>query len=179
MEIYLAEIKQNRPGVARLRPDRAGLIIRTCRTELLREEERDRIRLIGMLGSVPLFSGLGKKELENIAKAGREVTFDAGKTILKEGESGLAFFLILYGRVEVRKKGKTVQTLTKGKFFGEMTVIDNRPRSADVMAVEETRCFGLTAWSFEWVVRSDPQIPIEIMKELVRRIRQTEDAVPG
>ena len=141
------------------------------------EERRSRLRLAEMLASVPLFSGLGKRDLERLADAGREVTFEAGKKILTEGEPGLAFLLVLNGKVEVRKKGRVVATLGKGRFFGEMTVIDDKPRSADVVAVTATTCFGLTSWSFSGLLRSYPQIAIGVTKELVRRLREAEGTV--
>jgi len=140
----------------------------------LEPERKSRERLAELLSSVPLFSGLEKKDLERLAGAGREVTFESGKAILKEGEPGLAFLLILDGKVQVRKKGRVVATLGKGRFFGEMTVIDDKPRSADVNAVTETTCFGLTSWAFAGLVRSYPQIAMGVMKELVSRLREAE-----
>jgi CRP-like cAMP-binding protein len=55
-------------------------------------------------------------------------------------------------------------------------VIDDQPRSADVVAIEPTNCFGLTAWSFNAVIGSNPSIAKQIMKELVRRLRQVENS---
>jgi CRP-like cAMP-binding protein len=124
-----------------------------------------------MLGEVPLFSGLDAKELRTIAGSGREVSFEPGKRILKQGEPGLSFLLVLEGKVKIQKNGKTVATTGPGGFFGEMTVFDDKPRTADVVAMEETRCFGLTNWSFLPLLRRDPGIAIEIIKELVRRLR--------
>ena len=140
----------------------------------MKKEQTEKARLMKMLSSVPLFSGLDKKDLQAIADIGREVTFEAGKTILKQGEPGLSFLLILEGKAEVRKKGKTVTAIGPGGFFGEMTVIDDRPRSADIVAIEPTRCFGVTAWSFTPMLRSRPSIAIEVIRELVRRLRQFE-----
>ncbi len=134
----------------------------------------ERARLVGMLSKVPLLSGLDGKELTEIANEGKEVTFETGKTILKRGEPGLSFLLVLEGKVEIRKKGRTVATTGPGGFFGEMTVFDDKPRSADVVAVEPKRCFGMTNWSFIPMLRSNPNIAIEIIKELVRRLRQLE-----
>ena len=68
--------------------------------------------------------------------AGKEVSFEAGKTIIEEGSGGAAFLLILEGSVEVRRRGKSIAKLGKGQFFGEMSLLDHRPRSADVIAVE-------------------------------------------
>lgn len=139
-------------------------------------KKAERSSLVTMLGTVPMLSHLHKKELEAVAAAGREVTFRAGKTILKEGEPGLAFLLVLNGKVEVRKKAKTVATLGRGDFFGEMTVIDDKPRSADVVAIEETKCFGMTAWAFTPILRRHPDIAVGIIRELVNRLRRLDES---
>ncbi len=138
----------------------------------------ERARLAKILSSVPLFSGLDREELEAVADVGKEVTFEAGKTILEQGEPGIGFLLILEGKTEVRKKGKKVATVGPGGFFGEMSMIDDKPRSADVVAVEPTRCFGVTEWSFTPMLRRNPSIAIGIIRELVRRLRQFEES-PG
>jgi CRP/FNR family transcriptional regulator, cyclic AMP receptor protein len=142
----------------------------------LEDEKESKRRLVSMLVAVPLFAGLDDRELETIAESGREVLFEAGKKILQQGERGLAFLLILDGSVEVSKDGKRLAKLGKGQFFGEMTVIDDQPRSADVVAIEPTTCFGLTAWSFDAVIGSNPSIARQMMKELVRRLRQVENS---
>lgn len=144
---------------------------------MLEEEKESKRRLASMLKGVPLFAGLDNKDLERIAESGREVFFEAGKTILRKGELGLAFLLVLDGSVEVKKDGKSIAKLGRGQFFGEMTVIDDQPRSADVVATEPTNCFGLTAWSFDAVVGRNPSIARQMMKELVRRLRQVENSV--
>jgi CRP-like cAMP-binding protein len=135
----------------------------------------DKARLVGMLAKVPIFSGLAEKDLMDIVAVGAEVSFAAGKTILKQGEPGLSFLLVLEGRVEVRQGGKKIVSTGPGGFFGEMTVFDDKPRSADVVAVEPTRCFGITNWSFLPVLKSNPSVALGIINELVRRLRQLED----
>jgi CRP/FNR family transcriptional regulator, cyclic AMP receptor protein len=145
---------------------------------MLKEEKQSKHRLASMLRGVPIFAGLDEKDLERIAESGREVFFESGKTILRKGESGLAFLLILDGGVEVRKEGKSIAKLGRGQFFGEMTVIDDQPRSADVVATQPTNCFGLTAWSFDSVVSGNPSIARQMMKELVRRLRQVDSSIP-
>jgi CRP-like cAMP-binding protein len=145
----------------------------------LAKDAFERTRLAKMLSSVPLFSGLEKKDLEEIAGIGRQVTFELGKTIVKQGEPGIGFLLVLEGKAEVRRNGKTVATLEPGNFFGEMSVIDDKPRSADVVAIEPTKCFGVTAWSFAPMLRSNPSIAIGIIGELVRRLRKLEETMDG
>jgi CRP/FNR family transcriptional regulator, cyclic AMP receptor protein len=127
--------------------------------------------VLGMLRSVSLFSGLEDKQLKSIQSSGKELDFEAGRLIVKEGDSGLGFYLILDGSVEVRHGGKVLAKLGKGEFFGEMTLLDNMPRSADVVAVSKTKCFGLTPWAFAGTLKTDPSIALKMMKELVGRLR--------
>jgi CRP/FNR family transcriptional regulator, cyclic AMP receptor protein len=133
--------------------------------------------LVEMLRSVPLFSGLKDKQVRAILGSGKQMHYDAGKEIVKEGENGVGFYLIAEGNVEVRRKGKVLSKLGKGDFFGEMSLLDKEPRSADVVAVTPVTCFGLTAWSFSGLLRTQPDISINMMLELVRRLRGTNKAL--
>ncbi len=128
----------------------------------------------GVFASVPIFSSLGSKELEAIAKAGKQQSYAAGQTIVEAGATGVGFFFILEGDVEVRQRGKTLAKLGKGQFFGEMALIDGQPRTADVVAVGPTDCFALSAWSFASLIKTEPKISLGVMKELVRRLRETD-----
>lgn len=121
------------------------------------------------LASVSLFSGLGKKELQVAVRLGHDLSFKAGQTIVKEGELGIGFYEILSGKAEVRRKGKVLSQLGKGDFFGEMAVLDNQRRSADVVAVEPTRCAAFTAWSFQALIHLRPEIAATIMTEMAKR----------
>jgi CRP-like cAMP-binding protein len=135
----------------------------------------EKSNLVRMLGKVPLFSGLDDHELQTLASAGREVSFDPGKKILEQGEAGLSFLLVLEGRVEVRKSGRAVATVEPGGFFGEMTVFDDKPRSADIVAIKPTKCFGIASWSFFPVLKANPSIAVGIIKELVGRLRRLDE----
>ena len=128
-----------------------------------------------MLRKVPLFSGLDDQELQTVASAGREVSFEPGKKVLEQGEAGLSFLLVLEGRVEVRKSGRTVATVEPGGFLGEMTVFDDKPRSADIVAIQPTKCFGIPSWSFFPLLNANPSIAIGIIKELVGRLRRLDE----
>lgn len=129
--------------------------------------------IIKMLERVPIFSGLTQKELRSVASSSKEKKFQAGETMVSEGESGVGFFLIIEGRAEVRRGGKVLSKLGEGQFFGEMTLLDEQPRSADVVAVEPTRCLIFTVWDFHGMVRTYPKMAREIMKEMARRLRLT------
>ena len=126
------------------------------------------------ISSVPFFSGLDKKQLKSVVEGGRERNFKAGDKIVGEGDVGIGFYLILDGKVEVRKGQKAMATLSTGQFFGEMSLIDEERRSADVVAVQPTKCFLLTAWVFSGLVKKHPEIALAMLKELAKRLRAAQ-----
>src|SRR5208337_3967120 len=110
-----------------------------------------------MIGSVPFFSGLKARDRKKLLAQGKEMSYKAGDTIVAEGTTGVGFFLILDGKAEVRKKGKVLATLSKGQFFGEMSLIDDLPRSADVVAIQPAKCWAITSWSFAALIKVRPE----------------------
>jgi len=130
--------------------------------------------VIEMLGKTSLWSGLGKQELKAIVNNSKERKFESGGIIASKGEGGIGFYLILDGVVEIRSDGKTLSRLGPGQFFGEMSVIDNQPRSADVVAVEPSRVLILTAWKFKALISDNPKMAIRMLQELVRRLRTAD-----
>jgi len=132
-----------------------------------------------MLAQVPLFAGLKGKQIKSVANAfARERSYGAGEVIEKEGGSGVAFYLITNGSVEVRKAEKLVSKLGRGQFFGEMALIDKQPRSATVVSAEAgTKCLVMPVWNFKAAVETDSKVAMGVMKELARRLRQTTNAL--
>lgn len=139
--------------------------------------EADKVEVIPMLGKTPIFSSLDKKRLNSIAKASTKRVFKEGETIAKQGDSAVAFYLILTGAVEVRRGKKVLSKLGRGQFFGEMALFDEQPRSADVVAVEETTCLLLTSWAFEGLLADHREVAKSLTRELVRRLRETDMAL--
>ena len=130
-----------------------------------------------MLEKSPLWAGLSKQELRSIVKLSKERKFESGHTIVSKGESGIGFYLILDGAVEIRSDGNTLSKLGPGQFFGEMSVLDNQPRSADVVAVEPTRALIVSAWSFKALISDNPKIAVKMLQEFVRRLRRTNQSL--
>lgn len=128
-----------------------------------------------MIGSVPFFGGLQEKTRKAISAQGKEMSYKSGDSIVDEGTMGVGFYLILDGKAEVRKGGKILATLGKGQFFGEMSLIDEQPRSADVIAVAPTKCWALTSWAFAALVKSHPEIALSMLKEMVKRLRAAQN----
>jgi CRP-like cAMP-binding protein len=100
-----------------------------------------------------------------------------GRSSSRQGARAVGFFLVLEGQVEVRRQEKAVAKLGKGQFFGEMALIDDQPRSGDVVAIAATNCFVLSAWSFSALVKTEPAIALGMMKEFVRRLRDTDEVL--
>jgi CRP/FNR family transcriptional regulator, cyclic AMP receptor protein len=109
----------------------------------------------------------------------RTIKFNAGDTILSEGEAGDTAFLIIAGSVEVSigegAKAKSVATLDAGEVFGEMSLIEPGPRSATVKAVTDTECLVTTYDEFTASIQANPERAVEFMKTLVRRLRQMNE----
>jgi CRP-like cAMP-binding protein len=129
-----------------------------------------------LLGTVPFFSGLDEKKRKSLASGGKELSFKAGDSIVREGAMGVGFYLILDGKAEVRKGGRVLATLGRGQFFGEMSLIDELPRSADVIAVSPTKCWALTSWAFASLVKTNPEIALYMLKEMVKRLRAAQSS---
>lgn len=109
------------------------------------------------------------------------VTFNAGDTIISEGEEGDSAFLVVSGSVEITigegAKTRTLGTLEAGEVFGEMSLIEPGPRSATVRAVTDTECVATSYDEFIASIQENPERAVVFMKTLVRRLRQMNELV--
>ena len=133
----------------------------------------DEASTVEMLEMTPLFSGLNKGQLKSIVRSSKERSFKKGQAIVREGESGVGFYLVVGGSAEVRRDGRALMKLARGQFFGEMGLLDQQPRSADVVALEDTDCLVLSAPTFWSLVSTNPKIGRALVQELARRLRET------
>ena len=129
------------------------------------------------LTTVPLFSGLSRRELKRCGSVAKVVTFEADDVVAEEGEEGLAFYVILQGEALVKRKGKTVATLIPGDFFGEVSLLDGGPRTATVVARTPVKLLSILRWDFRELLKKDPVLVPKLLKELARRLRQIERPV--
>ena len=130
--------------------------------------------LVERLRTVPLFEGLSNKELKDVL--GRFGVFEhaAGHEIVEEGHGSVGFHLILDGQAAVSRGSHTLRTLGPGDYFGEISVIDGKPRSATVTAVTPVRALALTAWAFQSLLDSQPSLTRKILLGLCQTIRSSE-----
>ena len=127
-----------------------------------------------VLGDVPLFSGLSKRQLNAIAKVAQSRRFPRFTTIVRAGERGDTFFVILDGTVLVKAPGKRAIRLAPGDFFGEMALLDDAPRSATVETQDEVLTMLLGRSAFSKMLAKEPKIAIALLRTLAQRLRTAE-----
>jgi CRP/FNR family cyclic AMP-dependent transcriptional regulator len=125
---------------------------------------------VDLIAGVPLFQGLEKKELEDVARTVHERTFNPGDTVAQEGQGGVGFFVIKDGEAKVTIAGDEVRRLGPGDYFGEIALITEGARTATVTAESELRCYGLTPWEFRPLVQSNASIAWKILQALARQV---------
>jgi CRP/FNR family cyclic AMP-dependent transcriptional regulator len=133
--------------------------------------------VVKMMGTTMLWGGLGEEDRDSIVTLCKERSFDAGDRLVKKGDKGTGFYLILEGSVEVKSGITTLAKFGTGQFFGEMSLLDGEPRSADVVALEPTRCLVLNPQELNQIVDSNPRIATAMLRELTRRLRATTQSI--
>jgi len=137
---------------------------------------------IQVLTQVPLFAGLPDGDLRAFAPLLRERRFPKGSVILMQGDPGDALYLIATGQVKVVLIGEDgreviLSVLGPGSFFGDMSLIDDQPRSAHVVAMEEATLLQLRRDDFQARLRASPDVAISLLRELSRRLRRADDTI--
>lgn len=136
------------------------------------------------LGTVPLFTGLDRAELESFAELTRERSYPRGSVILFENDPGDSLFVVRSGRVKVVLIGEDgreviLGVLGVGQHFGELALIDDHPRSAHVIAMEDASLIVLRRDDFRRRVESSPSVAWSLLAELSRRLRRADDKIGG
>jgi CRP-like cAMP-binding protein len=134
-----------------------------------------------LLINIPLFAGVPKRDLQHFAKAAHDMKFEPGARLTSEDEMGVTFFVVLEGEADVFVSGQSRRRLGPGDYFGEMSIIDRSPRSAEVVAVSALRCLVFTQWEFRPFLKEHPDVAWALLEALVRRLREVERALqaPG
>ena len=131
------------------------------------------------LQRVPLFTHLSLEQLEVINRLLQEVQFLAGEIIMREGEPGGELYILVEGEVDVYKAWRTpaeekLASMQPVSYIGEMSVLDNEPRSATVIARSDARLLTLAGARFKELILQAPEISFEVFPILMRRIRTAE-----
>jgi nucleotide-binding universal stress UspA family protein len=136
-------------------------------------------RVSELLAQAPLFAALNQEDRDHIGETARIRTYQRGEFIVREGEMATGCFIIASGRVEVVRGEQSAHptvltTLDAGELFGEMAVIDDHPRSASVRALAETECVAIGRVEFLEALQQRPQIAVQMLPVLVRRLRRAD-----
>ena len=135
-----------------------------------------------ILQQVPLFSQLAPMELERVAEITRERSYPRNSVILFEDDPGDALYVVAQGQVKVVLIGEDgreviLSVLGEGDFFGEMSLIDEEPRSAHVIAMEDSNLLVIRREDFQAILQQSPGIALALLRELSRRLRRVDEKV--
>jgi CRP-like cAMP-binding protein len=132
-----------------------------------------------VIAQVPLFHDLSHRELQILAANCREREYPTDATLLRQGETGVGLFILVSGTVRVSQQTTSGETRELGSFergavLGEMSLLDDLPRTATVVALEPTRALVIPVWDFRAVLRESPEIGIKLLSVMSRRLRRLE-----
>jgi CRP-like cAMP-binding protein len=131
---------------------------------------------IDLLAAVPLFAECSKAELSEVAAIGDELDLPAGAALIREGERGREFLVVVDGTVEVTRDGRTVNELGAGSWVGEIALIADVPRTATVVATSPVRLLVITDRAFQQLIRKTPSIASKVLQSVGERLHETESS---
>ena len=135
-----------------------------------------------ILRKVPLFSQLAPSDLERVSEISRERAYPRNSVILFEDDPGDALYVVAQGQVKVVLIGEDgreviLSVMGEGEFFGEMALVDDEPRSAHVIAMEDSTLLVLRREDFQGILKQTPGIALALLRELSRRLRRVDEKV--
>lgn len=130
-----------------------------------------------LLAQVPLFEGLSRRHLRQIAEHADEISFRERETIVEADQPGGTFFVIVEGEVKVLQGNRVIARAGPGEFFGEISLLDGGPRSATVVAETPVAAIRLFKSSFDRVVTQEPKVAAKILAVVARRLREAERTI--
>jgi CRP-like cAMP-binding protein len=132
------------------------------------------------LAQVPLFSGLAPRYLKRLADLTEEQRYMEGATIVREGDVGDTFYVILEGEAKVLSgSGRVVNRLRPGEFFGEISLLDGGPRTASVVAATPLTMLALPRKAFLNVLQLEPAIGVKLLTHAAAMLRRLERPASG
>jgi CRP/FNR family transcriptional regulator, cyclic AMP receptor protein len=142
------------------------------------------MQIVDFLATVPILGGLSREELERFADLTREKDYPKGSVILFEDDPGDSLYLVREGRVKVVLVGEDgreviLGVLGVGEHFGELSLIDDQPRSAHVIAMEDSQLLVLRREDFRKRVEASPAVAWALLTELSRRLRRADGKIGG
>lgn len=130
------------------------------------------------LGRVEIFADLGKRDLKAIAKSCTESDFEDGEYLCRQGERGIAAFLVVSGEIQIFNEMENqdpihIAKLGQGAIVGELSIIDGAERVASIKAIGDVKTLVLTQWSMQGLIKNRPSIAAAMLPIIVKRFRET------
>lgn len=126
------------------------------------------------LERVPLLSGCPGEVIDTLAESTAEIAFSDGQAIVRQGQVGNGLYILVSGAARIVQGTAELARIGPGDFFGELSVIDQRPRAASAFALDATVCLALASWDLLAVLEREPSVSLNLLKELAGRLRATD-----
>jgi CRP/FNR family transcriptional regulator, cyclic AMP receptor protein len=131
---------------------------------------------VDVLREIPLFAPLSKRHVRRIANLARPRRFPVGSAIVREGQRGETFYVLLDGEATLRLPKGRARTLEAGDFFGELALLDGKPRSATIVAKKPVLAMAIGRRPFLKLVAGDSDLALGLLKALAERLRAADSA---
>jgi CRP/FNR family cyclic AMP-dependent transcriptional regulator len=131
---------------------------------------------VELLRGVSLFSACSNRELTRIASLADEIEVPEGRVLIRQGEPGREFFVIVEGKAKVSGRGRKAKALGPGAGLGELSLLDQGPRSATVTATSDMYLLVLDSRSFSSLIAEVPSVAGKIFRVMAERLREAERA---
>jgi CRP-like cAMP-binding protein len=138
------------------------------------------VRARDALAQVPLFAGMPPRFLKRLADKMDEQRFMESATIVRQGEPGDTFYVLVEGEAKVKDaNGRTLSRLIPGDFFGEISLMDGGPRTATVVAETNLTALALSRKDFSTLLQSEPKVTVGLLKHASALLRRLERPATG
>jgi CRP/FNR family transcriptional regulator, cyclic AMP receptor protein len=124
-----------------------------------------------LLRNNDLFGALEPHVLHDLAALAREQDFPAGHLLVRQGEIGTGFYIIVSGRAQILRNNEHVDDLGPGESFGDLAILDHGPRTANVRAEEPLTVLALASWELNALLEREPKVTLALLRQIVRRLR--------
>jgi CRP-like cAMP-binding protein len=125
---------------------------------------------VELIRRVPLFAECSKKELAEVAQLADEMSFPEGETLIREGDRGREFIVVVEGTVSVTKGGRELPIRGGATFFGEIALISDAPRMATVTTTSPVRALVVSDRAFRRLLEDSPSIQLKVLQALAARL---------
>jgi CRP-like cAMP-binding protein len=131
---------------------------------------------IDRLSQVPMFSACSRKDLGTVARYADELSVDAGQVLIKEGDAGREFYVIVEGKASLTRGGREIAVLGPGSYFGELALLDGQKRDATVTTSTPTELLVVGIREFATLLEDVPQLTRKLLAGMARRLHQLDGA---